>query len=402
MDFVFKNIDKIVSLLKNYEKIYSDTNLLKKYYKIVLKTVTDKNFLQISDINLLLGYEYDEQIVWKDIFANVEIYKQYYNNIKSNNLRLDEEVVFLSSDIVVQENRISNVIDFDSKVRILLQKTIEITEVFKMKYIQNIEKIHKIRNLLEVLSSDNVNINQKRDYLEGKFELNDNQIEELLKPAKIEKKDEKKEEKNEKFPITGLELMGKNINLYDNLNNKKNDNFKIDLVKDNHINNINKIIEPSVGIKDVIKTESTKKSNNDKLNNYEGELEDRLNEMNLGSVNELVDYNSELDEIDGMENGISSGKLMGNNKKEKKNKINLISPIPNINISNMVKNPTPNILGNNLQIKNDLGYSQNIINNNYTNNKSQLNKSDLILVLRKTRTIWLKFDYAHPSLLTFF
>jgi hypothetical protein len=285
MDFIFRTIDRMVELLNNFENIFSETVLMRKFYKNMLKSKFSMN-------EYVLGFDIDDVINWKDIFSNLHIYRNYYDGLKMKKFRLDEERVYFSNDVREQEKRITNVIDFDSKVRLLLEKAHNVTEIYRMRSNQNIEKIHNMMNMVDVLSSNSVDAAVKKDVSSGTVLLNDIQVSELLRPKKVYMTTTNTTGSNRTLSgITGISVGGVNINV-----KGKGSGISIGLVGDV---SINKNIETSMGHNNVKTSGSTVDSNDSKklLIGLSKELERRLNDMEMAKDNSEDSSHIEINKL---------------------------------------------------------------------------------------------------------
>jgi hypothetical protein len=184
MDFVFKNLDRLITTIESYEKNYNDSIRLKKFYKIILKQLAERGKIPVADPSFSIELPEEQQSVpWKDIIGNVNMFKDYYQRLKSETVQLSEERVYVSSDVASQEKRISNVIDFDGKFRQLLLQVYNITEGFEVKSKANADHIVKLTKYVDIITSNITNdikaellsgvvaADQMDDYLRKKLEM---------------------------------------------------------------------------------------------------------------------------------------------------------------------------------------------------------------------------------------
>ena len=94
MDFVMLNLNKIINLFQKLDKFYHDSIRLKKIYKQLLSHITQKNNIPISDLNLNLGIDVDDDIPWKDSFKNIRIYENFFTNIKQNKINFQTGKIY--------------------------------------------------------------------------------------------------------------------------------------------------------------------------------------------------------------------------------------------------------------------------------------------------------------------
>lgn len=94
MDFVMLNLNKIINLFQKLDKLYHDTIRIKKIYKHLLSHITQKNNIPISDLNLNLGIDIDQDISWKESFINMKIYENFFTNIKQNKINFETGKIY--------------------------------------------------------------------------------------------------------------------------------------------------------------------------------------------------------------------------------------------------------------------------------------------------------------------
>jgi len=88
------NLNKIINLFQKLDKFYHDSIRLKKIYKQLLSHITQKNNIPISDLNLNLGIDVDDDIPWKDSFKNIRIYENFFTNIKQNKINFQTGKIY--------------------------------------------------------------------------------------------------------------------------------------------------------------------------------------------------------------------------------------------------------------------------------------------------------------------
>lgn len=86
MDFIMLNLNKIVLVFQKYEKLYHDSIAMKRIYKHLLSHLTQKNNIPVSDLNLDIGIDTDDEIPWQESFQNMKIYENFFINIKKNKI----------------------------------------------------------------------------------------------------------------------------------------------------------------------------------------------------------------------------------------------------------------------------------------------------------------------------
>ena len=218
MDFIFRNLDKMISFLNEYENTYLQSKKLKKIYKIFLRYLSNKSKLALSDINLNLDIEIDDEYRlidnWKDIPQNLQVYKNYYVTLKSKNVHLDANKIYLSTDIKSEEVRIKSIQDFDMKIRYCLEKASNMTEIYKSKTERNLEILHKLVKFLDVVAAENLLNEEKLEYLSGKIVLDEEGFKKFLSQPKKSKAEKVLTNLNKmNQSITSISVNGKTIQI---------------------------------------------------------------------------------------------------------------------------------------------------------------------------------------------
>lgn len=385
MDFIFKNTDKTLGLLKQYEKVYADSIKLKKFYKIILKFLSNKVQLNLSEVNLGLQIDIDADLLpqWSDMQEHLRIYKNYYMALKSDKIHLNEEKIYLSTDIKKEEDVVKNIIDFDNKVKLNLNKAHNVTEVYKMKCHENLETLKKLVMFVDVVASSNIDNQKKMEILTAKESPTPEQLKELLKS----KPKEKVKLSNSKNSAVSIKVAGKKIKIKQDGGNKVNNNISSSPVQLPELNpkgkvndeivdeaelydeseeklldkleekpkkvkedKTNKIKEPSLGGKDGSFTESTKL--NDKVENKSNKKGEMTNlDKNFDKIAEpSINGNSK-----NKTNSIVLDKSTYLNKLSEKSKSPIIEIIKSESKSNNIsikddKDSQPPVTGNNLVI----------------------------------------------------
>lgn len=233
MDFIFKNFEKIIKLLSGYDKIYTDSNKLKKFFKIIMKFLSQRSRLSLSEFNLGLDLDIDEELYpsWKEIIEHLRIYKNYYIGLKSQKINLNEEKIYLSTDILKEEDVIKNIIDFDNKVKLNLEKVHNITEIYKIKCNKNLEALNKMVAFVDVIHSHNISNIEKINYITKDTNYTHEHVLEVLSPKKLNNTVSQLEIKLQPEKIS-IQVAGKTINVNKKIEKVKLDNFKINSLID--------------------------------------------------------------------------------------------------------------------------------------------------------------------------
>jgi hypothetical protein len=203
-----------VLILVCLDKIYADSNKLKKFFKIILKYLSQKSGLNLSELNLGLDIDIDEEIYpsWKDIVEHLRIYKNYYIGLKSEKIHLNEEKIYLSTDIQKEEDVIKNIIDFDNKVKLNLEKVHNITELYQIKCNKNMEALNKMVAFVDVIHSHNISNIEKMHYITSDSNYTHEHVLEVLTLRKLNNTVNQLEVKLQPEKIS-IQVAGKKINI---------------------------------------------------------------------------------------------------------------------------------------------------------------------------------------------
>lgn len=88
------NLSKILKIFQKYDKIYKESIEMKKIYTKLLKFFTIKNKLPISDLDLNLGIDVDEDINWREPFKDIQIFQNFFISIKQNKINFQTGKIY--------------------------------------------------------------------------------------------------------------------------------------------------------------------------------------------------------------------------------------------------------------------------------------------------------------------
>ena len=163
MDFVFRNLIKISNLIKKYEEIMKNTDkihgIYSKLYEYfynkqdsIISNSSNKNIPSTTTINK--AYTSSIGINYQELFSNLDLFKNYYSSMKSNKIHLNDDKIYLSSDIHKESDMIASINDFDKKIRFTINQAFNITEIFNFKMNKNSECLDLLYKSLLVITSE--------------------------------------------------------------------------------------------------------------------------------------------------------------------------------------------------------------------------------------------------------
>ena len=101
MDFIMLNLSKILNLFQKYDCLYNDTIRMKKIYTRLLNFISTKNKLPISDLDLNLGIEIDDEIHWKESFKDIHIFQNFFTSIKQNKINFQTGKIYCNFNLKI-------------------------------------------------------------------------------------------------------------------------------------------------------------------------------------------------------------------------------------------------------------------------------------------------------------
>jgi hypothetical protein len=326
MDFIFKNIEKVIQNLLNIEKIYSDLIKLKGYYMKILTHLASKSKISVS-LNILKesGSQFIELAKITDEF-NVSI--ENYKKIKLESLRFNEaSTLITSSDIINQKNKFTNIIDFDNKLRNSLSVAYNYTDIFVNRVMEINHSINTLSKLINVINSS-ITIEMKRTIFSDQLSVE--HLDDFLRMQL-----ENLNKQNTSITVKDFKLNHQSVNTDEHINHDKQIYIKSD--QNNLILSNASVLDKSYADKvDLAKHEDKampinealySKTDNNKID-FVKYMEDYNKLLPAKSPTWVINYNSN--------NGVSSGdnKITPNLNQTIVNKINTIMPEDSNKVNN--------------------------------------------------------------------
>ena len=156
MNIVFKNVDRLTALFGKFELLYSNSQRMREYYKLLAEYYSNRMHLPIK-----LKSGTDEAIEAVKKIGDLKELKEYYGALQSKKLKLSDNKVIVSSEITDSEKEIKSLDEFDEKIRVTLLKAGELLTGLKTHIKTNIDAIGEAENYVTIVTDAKTGMEDK-------------------------------------------------------------------------------------------------------------------------------------------------------------------------------------------------------------------------------------------------
>ena len=94
MEYIFRSFDKIEKVLKKFENLYKNSVKIKLFYKKAISFISKKHNITLSDFNLGIEIDLDEEISIKSYIIESRKVKDLYQLIKKDIIHFNDNQVY--------------------------------------------------------------------------------------------------------------------------------------------------------------------------------------------------------------------------------------------------------------------------------------------------------------------
>jgi hypothetical protein len=94
MEYVFRSLDKIDKVLKKFENLYKNSVKIKLFYKKTISVISKKHNITLSEFNLGIDIDLDDEINVKGFSSELKKVKQIYEVVKKDIIHFNDNQIY--------------------------------------------------------------------------------------------------------------------------------------------------------------------------------------------------------------------------------------------------------------------------------------------------------------------
>jgi hypothetical protein len=89
-----RSLEKIEKIVKKYEFLYKNSVKMKLYYKKAISFISKKNSIKLSDFNLGIDIDLDEEISANNISIELKNVKEMFKFLQTDKIHFDDDKIY--------------------------------------------------------------------------------------------------------------------------------------------------------------------------------------------------------------------------------------------------------------------------------------------------------------------